>query len=140
MFNPNLILRNMLANSAVQGVVLVIARILLAYIFIVAGWGKITGYEQTAGYMASMGVSASLLPLVILLEFAGGLAFLVGFQTRGLAILFAVFSVVSAFLFHGSAEDANNFMKNLAMAGGFLAFLVYGAGSLSIDALLEKNK
>lgn len=140
MLNPNLILKNMLSNTSIQSVILFISRLLLSYIFIVAGWGKITAYAQTAAYMENMGISSSLLPLVILLEFAGGLAFLIGFQTRGLAILFAIFSITSAFIFHGSPEDTNNFMKNIAIAGGFLAFLVHGAGAISLDNVLEKNK
>ncbi len=60
---------------------LLAARVLLAYIFIIAGWGKIGGYEQTAGYMAAMGVPGALLPLVILVELGGGILILVGFQT-----------------------------------------------------------
>ncbi|MGF1755642.1 DoxX family protein, partial [Vibrio makurazakiensis] len=63
-----------------------LARILLAYLFIQAGWGKLFNYEGTAGYMASQGVSSHLLPLVILLELGGGLAIFAGFMTRFTAL------------------------------------------------------
>ena len=78
------------------------------------------------------------MPLTILLEFGGGLAILFGLQTRVVAALLAGFSLVTAFLFHGTAEDAVNFMKNFAMAGGLLLLVVQGAGRISLDALIEK--
>lgn len=115
-----------------------IARILLAYIFIVSGWGKITGYAATVGYMEGMGVSGRLLPLIILLEFGGGLAILFGFQTRLAALGLAIFSILSAIIFHGAPADIVNFMKNFAMAGGYLLLVINGAGRLSLDHLIEK--
>ncbi len=110
------------------------ARLLMAQIFIISGFGKITGYAATQGYFASMGLPlpALLTPLVILIELGGGLALLFGFQTRWVAAILALFSIGSALIAHTNFADQMqmiNFMKNLAMAGGFLMFVKYGAGS-----------
>lgn len=137
-FNPNQMLGKIVAQPAIHGFSQLAARALMAYIFIVAGWGKVVGYEATVGYMQAMGVPGELLPLTILLEFGGGLTILFGLQTRVVAALLAGFSLVTAFLFHGTAEDAVNFMKNFAMAGGLLLLVVQGAGRISLDALIEK--
>ncbi|TVT78913.1 MULTISPECIES: DoxX family protein [Acinetobacter] len=138
MFNPNVVVKNIVTQSGVANVVSLIARLLLAYIFLVAGWGKIVGYAGTAGYMESMGVPGALLPLVILVEFGGGLALLFGFQTRFASLGLGIFSIITALIFHGGAEDAINFMKNFAMAGGFFMLMLYGAGRISLDHLIEK--
>lgn len=139
MFNPNVVVKNIVTQSGVANVVTLIARLLLAYIFLVAGWGKIVGYAGTAGYMESMGVPGALLPLVILVEFGGGLALLFGFQTRFASLGLGIFSILTAFIFHGGPDDAINFMKNFAMAGGFFMLMLYGAGRISLDHLIEKQ-
>ena len=139
MMNPNLIVQRIVQQPSVQNTLALVARILLAYIFIVAGWGKIAGYDATVAYMQAMGVPGGLLPLTILLELGGGLAILFGFQTRIVALGLSVFSLVTAFLFHGGADDAVNFMKNFAMAGGYIALAILGAGRLSLDHLIESK-
>lgn len=115
-------------------------RVLISAIFIMAGINKISGYAGTQGYMESMGVPGALLPLVILLEIGGGLAVLLGWQTRIAAFLLAGFTVFSALIFHANLGDQMQFilfMKNLAMAGG-LMFLVAGrTHDWSIDAKQE---
>ncbi|TWC42822.1 putative oxidoreductase [Pseudomonas sp. SJZ079] len=117
--------------------IVLIARLLLAHIFVLAGVGKITGYAGTQGYMESMGVPGALLPLVILLELGGGLALIIGFLTRWVALAFAAFCVASALIFHMNWSDQTQmimFMKNVALAGGFLLLYVQGAGAFSLDA------
>lgn len=114
------------------------ARLLMAQIFIISGFGKITGYAATQGYFAAMGLPLPglLTPLVILIELGGGLALLFGFQTRWVAAVLALFSIGSALVAHTNFADQMqmiNFMKNLAMAGGLLMFVKYGAGQPSID-------
>lgn len=138
MFNPNVVVKNIVTQTGVANGVILVARLLLAYIFLVAGWGKIVGYAGTAGYMESMGVPGALLPLVILVEFGGGLALLFGFQTRFASLGLGIFSILTAFIFHGGPDDAINFMKNFAMAGGFFALMLYSAGRFSLDHLIEK--
>ncbi len=138
MLNPNVVVKNLSEQPQINAVISLVARILMAYIFIVAGWGKITAYTATAGYMESMGVPAALLPVTILVELGGGLALLFGFQARFAALGLAVFSLITAFLFHGGADDAINFMKNLAMTGGLFFLMLHGAGKFSLDHMIEK--
>ena len=85
-----------------------------------------------------MGVPGAMLPLTILVEFGGGLALLFGFQARFAAFGLGVFSLITAFLFHGGEADAINFMKNFAMAGGLFFLMLHGAGKLSLDHVIEK--
>lgn len=121
---------------------ILIARILMPILFISAGWGKITDYAGTQQYMEAMGVPGALLPLTILLEFGGGLAVLFGLLTRTTALITAIFTLITAFLFHSNfAEGMNSlmFMKNMTIAGGYLLLAVTGAGAISIDRLLKKN-
>ena len=99
MLNPNVVVKNIVNQNQVNTIVSTLARVLVAYIFIVAGYGKISGYEATAGYMEAMGVPSALLPLTILVELGGGLALLLGFQTRFAAFGLAVFSLITAFIF-----------------------------------------
>ena len=113
-----------------------IGRLLLSMIFIFSGFTKITGYAATQGYMEAMGVPGMLLPLVIAVELLGGIAILLGFKARLVSIVMAGFSVVSALLFHQfwiDESQMNPFMKNIAMAGGFLMIFAHGAGAYSID-------
>ncbi len=113
-----------------------VARVFLGHIFLLAGFSKIGAYEGTQGYMDAMGVPGVLLPLVILLEVGGGLAIIVGFKTRWVAIALATFTVVSAAIFHNNFADQTQmimFMKNIAIAGGFLLLAVHGAGAYSLD-------
>jgi putative oxidoreductase len=121
---------------------LLAARILMTILFITAGWGKITGYAGTQQYMEAMGVPGFMLPLVILLEFGGGLAIMFGFLTRFTALFTAGFTILTAFLFHSNfAEGVNQlmFMKNLSIAGGFLILGLVGPGAYSIDRLISKK-
>lgn len=112
-------------------------RLLMGQIFLLAGIGKIGGYASTQGWMEAMGVPGILLPAVILLEIGGGVALILGWQTRLSAIALAGFSIVAALIFHNNLADQIQsimFMKNLAMAGGLLFIAAHGAGELSIDA------
>lgn len=116
---------------------LLAARVLLSLIFLAAGASKITAYAATQDYMQSMGVPGALLPLVIALEIGGGLAVLLGFQTRLACWALAAFTLAAAALFHRQFADQVQmimFMKNLAIAGGFLALSSSGAGPMSLDA------
>ncbi len=138
MFNPNVVVKNIVNQPNIDAVLALIARVLMAYIFLVAGWGKISAYSATVGYMESMGVPGALLPLTILVEFGGGLALLFGFQARFAAFGLGLFSVITAFIFHDGAQDSINFMKNFAMAGGLFFLMLHGAGKMSLDHLIEK--
>ncbi len=113
-----------------------LGRILMAFIFIMAGVSKIGNYAGTQGYMDSMGVPGMLLPLVILTEVGCGLMILLGYKTEIAATLLAGFTLIAAFIFHNNMSDQMQmimFMKNLAITGGLLFLLVHGAGRLSFD-------
>lgn len=111
-------------------------RILLAHIFLLAGINKISGFAGTQAYMDSMGVPGMLLPLVILLEIGGGLALILGWQTKWAAYALAGFTIVAALIFHSNLGDQMQmimFMKNLSIAGGLLILAVNGAGAFSLS-------
>lgn len=114
------------------------ARVLMSQLFIISGFGKITAYGATMGYFASFGLPMPgvLVALTIIVELGGGLALLFGFKTQWVAAALALFTVASALIAHLNFSDPAqliNFTKNLAIAGGLLLFVKYGAGWPSID-------
>ena len=112
-------------------------RLLLAQLFVLSGISKITGYAVTKGHLAAKGLPAELLPLVILLEVGGGLALVIGFQTRWVALALAIFSVAAAFIYHFVPNEPGqmvHFMKNLSIAGGLLIVAQTGATGLAVDS------
>ena len=120
-----------------------VGRLLLALIFIVAGFSKLGDIQGTAGYIASAGLPGFLVYPTIALELVGGLFILAGYQVRVTALLLAGFSLLSGFLYHflpaqgmeGMARmsEMNHFMKNVSIAGGFLLLTALGAGRFSVD-------
>jgi putative oxidoreductase len=130
---------------AVRGewVILLVARVLIAALFIPFGYSKLTNIAGTAHYLASLGVPAPTAFAVIagIVEFFGSLAILFGFKTRYAAALMALFTIIAAFLGHpfwsadaaAVAAQKTNFFKDLAIAGGILFIYVHGAGPLSVD-------
>jgi putative oxidoreductase len=117
-------------------------RFLLAIMFFTSGLTKISQYAGTQGYMEAMGVPGFLLPLVILVEAVGGLAIILGWKTKYAAIALAGFSILSAILFHAdfsNQAEMTNFMKNIAIAGGFLTLFVHGAGAYALDNRANKK-
>lgn len=117
-------------------------RFFLAIMFFMSGLTKISQYSGTQGYMEAMGVPDFLLPLVILTEVLGGLAIILGWKTKYVALSLAGFTVLSAILFHADFSiqaEMTNFMKNIAIAGGFLMLFVHGAGAYSLDNRANKK-
>ncbi|QEY25634.1 DoxX family protein [Neisseria zalophi] len=139
MFNPNVLVKNIVTNPTMHALISLIARAFLVYLFLVSGWGKIDKFDGVVAHMEGMGVPGALLPLTILLEVGGGIAILFGFQTRILALLLAAFTLISALIFHAAPEDAVQMMKNFGITGGFLLLMLTGAGAWSIDHLIEKK-
>ena len=119
------------------------SRLLMALIFIISGWEKLTTFSGSEAYLSSLGIPLVGLatPLVILIELGGGLALLAGFKTRWVAGVLAVFAVATALIAHSNLADqaqSIHFMKNLAIAGGLLLFVKYGAGEASVDERMRK--
>lgn len=119
-----------------SNIIHLLGRILLALIFVIAGLGKLSSLAGTAGYMQSVGLPAILLWPTIALEVLGGIALIIGFQTRYTAWALAAFCVVSAALFHNDFANQMQmtmFLKNLSIAGGLLVLSV-ATTPLSLDA------
>ena len=116
-----------------------IGRLLISFIFLMSGLNKIGNYANTSGWMEFMGVSSSLLPLVIIIEILAAIAIIVGWKTKIAAFLFAGFCVLSGLIFHNDFSNQIEMimlMKNFAIAGGFLILVANGPGNFSLDKKL----
>jgi putative oxidoreductase len=134
-------------SERVRDEALLIARILLALLFLTFGWSKITDYSGTVAYMTQTGLPLPSLAALVatVIEFFGAIALILGVWTRPLAVLFGLYTLASAFIGHPfwtlsdpSAHYGNmiNFYKNVSILGGFLLLYITGAGRYSVDARL----
>lgn len=129
--------------TSLQNPLSLIGRILLALLFVPAGFGKIAGFAGTAGYIASKGVPLPELAAAaaIGVELGLGLLLLIGWQTRWAALGIALFTVVITFIFHNFwavpadqvMQQQQAFFKNIAVVGGLLTVAAWGAGAWSLD-------
>lgn len=129
--------------ATLQNPLALVGRILIALLFIPAGFGKISGFAGTVGYATSVGMPMPTVAVAVglLIELLGGLALLFGFGTRIAALALAVFTLAASFFFHAYwALPADQqmmqqllFFKNVAVMGGLLAFAAFGAGAWSVD-------
>ncbi|UOB03941.1 DoxX family protein [[Acidovorax] ebreus] len=129
--------------ATLQNPLTLVGRILIALLFIPAGFGKISGFAGTVGYATSVGMPMPTVAVAVglLIELLGGLALLFGFGTRIAALALAVFTLAASFFFHAYwALPADQqmmqqllFFKNVAVTGGLLAFAAFGAGAWSVD-------
>lgn len=131
--------------NASADAVLLLGRLLASVIFILSGYGKLMAAAGTKAYFAKVGVPVPDIAylIAVAVELGGGLLFLLGLQTRAVAVLLAVFCVATALLAHTNFADMAQliqFTKNLCMAGGFLAFSVAGAGAYSLDAAMARRR
>ena len=125
-------------NAALDGAAFV-GRLLIAAIFLISGAGKIAAPAGTVAYIASAGLPLPSLAFAgaATVELLGGLALVLGYRTRLVALVLAVFSILAALSFHSALADQNQFIhffKNVAMAGGLLQVVAFGGGRLSLDA------
>lgn len=128
----------------IQGIPVLVARVLLALMFLLSGIGKLTGLDGTAGYIASAGLPApTLLALGAgLLEVVGAVLLIIGWQARWAALALAVFTLLATLFFHRfwtlpadqQMIQQLFFMKNLTIVGGLSMVFALGAGSLSLDS------
>ena len=127
-----------------HGLALLVARLLMALMFLSGGYEKLAHLEGTLGYMASAGVPA-IAPLALAagaLELGGGLLLIVGWQARWAALALAGFTVIASFMFHRfwslppeqELVQMLFFMKNMAITGGLLFVFAFGPGTMSLDA------
>ncbi len=123
-----------------------IGRLLIAFIFLFAGYGKITGFEGTVGYIASKSLPMPQLAAIgaIIVELGGGLMLVLGLRARWAAAALFVFTALAALIFHNfwavpadqpmvAQDQMIHFMKNISMLGGLLYVVVHGSGPISLD-------
>lgn len=135
---------NILANASgskfasIPAILPLVGRIGLAAIFLLSGLSKLAAPEATIGYIASVGLPLPKvgLGLSLLVELVGGTLLVLGYRTRAVAAVLALFSLATAAFFHSALGDQNQFIhffKNVAIAGGLLQIAAFGAGRYSID-------
>ncbi|MBK6982789.1 MAG: DoxX family protein [Betaproteobacteria bacterium] len=131
-------------NPTLQNAAAATGRVLLGLLFAVSGFGKITGFAGTAGYMASKGMPMAEVLLVgaIAVELVGGLMLIAGFKARWAALAIAAFLVPTTLIFHNplgpeGAAQMTQFLKNLSILGGMLVVAAFGPGAWSVDRRRE---
>ena len=127
-----------------NSILTLVGRLLVAALFLPAGLSKLTGFEGTVGYIASVGLPLPAVGAVIaiVVEVVGSLALIAGFHTRLAAATLALFTLVATFFFHAFWAAAPDqafvqqlmFFKNVAVVGGLLVLAAAGAGAFSVDA------
>jgi putative oxidoreductase len=130
-------------NALQVGPLPALARLLMSAIFIQAGFGKLMAPGMVIGYIGAHGLPVPMAAYVVavIVELGGGIAILVGWQTRIISVALVLFCLVTAAAFHyvpGDQNMMNHFMKNISMAGGFLLLTAFGAGAWSVDARLAR--
>lgn len=115
-----------------------VGRLFIALIFIASGLGKIAAPAATQGYIASVGLPLPMVSylIAVLVELAGGIVILIGYQARVTGLVLAAFTLATAVIFHTNFADQNqmiHFLKNIAISGGLLQVAAFGAGALSLD-------
>lgn len=130
-------------NPNITNAAALVGRILLAWLFIKSGFGKLTGFEGTVGYIASKHLPLPQVAAVIaiLAELGGGLLLAIGFKARWAGLALAIFTLAAGFLFHDfwnadatqQMAQSINFWKNISIAGGMLMVFAFGPGRYSVD-------
>ena len=116
-----------------------VARVFISLIFLLSGINKIGNYEETVGWMESIGMPGILLIPAIILEIVAPMLIMIGYKVKISAALLSVFCVATAIIFHSDFSDQMqfiSFMKNIGLAGGFLFIVVNGAKDFSLDKKL----
>lgn len=134
---------NGFALTSAQNTMALIGRVLIALLFVPAGWGKLVGFAGTVGYINSKGVPMAEVcaAIAVAAELGLGLALLFGIKGRWAALGLALFTLVITPIFHNywAVPEAQvmaqkmNFFKNCAICGGLLAFAAFGPGAFSVD-------
>ncbi len=113
-----------------------IARVFISGIFLLSGFNKMGNYDGTVGWMESFGLPGFLLIPAIILEILAPILIIIGYQTKIAAGALSLFCIATAVIFHNDFSDQMQliaFMKNIALAGGFLFLVVNGAKGYSLD-------
>ena len=124
-------------------IVEVIGRIFLSALFLFNGIAKIFYYEGTIEYMENFGVPDYLITPAIIIEIVFPTLLIIGYKTRLSAIVLALFTILLAVIFHTDFSNQiqlTQFLKNFAIAGGFIIIFVYGPDKYSIDYMLKSKQ
>lgn len=127
-------------NKSLEGLAPLAARFLIAPLFLLSGLNKLGSAEATIAWIDAAGLPFATLGYIaaVVVEIFGSLALIAGFKTRYVAAIMALFTVAAALAFHNQLGDQNQFIhffKNIAIAGGLLQIVAFGAGRFSLDAL-----
>ena len=120
----------------------VIGRIFLSLIFLIAGIGKIFNYEGTMQYMEDFNVPGYLLIPAIIIEILFPILIIIGYKTKISAAILSSFAILLALIFHADFSNQMqlmSFLKNFAIAGGFMIIFVYGPNRFSLDQFLKSK-
>ena len=112
------------------------ARILISTLFLINGIFKITNYDGTVGWMEGYGVPGILIIPAIIIEILGPILIIVGYQTKITATFLSLFCLATAIIFHNDFSNQmqlTTFLKNIALAGGFLFLVINGSKKFSLD-------
>ena len=113
-----------------------VARILISALFLLNGIFKISNYDGTISWMEGFGIPGILLIPAIILEIVGPILIILGYKAKIAAGFLSLFCIATAFIFHNDFSDQmqlGSFLKNIALAGGFLFILVNGTKNFSLD-------
>jgi putative oxidoreductase len=126
-------------TSNSTGYVPALGRLLLAILFVFSGVGKLAAPAATQAYITSNGLPAPMLAfwIAVVVELGGGILLILGYRARLVALIMALFTLAAALGFHAHFGDPNqmiHFLKNIAIAGGMLQIVAFGAGAFSLDA------
>ena len=126
------------STSTSQDALALVARLLLAALFILAGINKIGAMEGTVGYISSVGLPFPEIVYfgTVAFEIVAGLMLAAGFKARLVGLAMGIFTVLTAVIFHSDFSqeiEVTLFLKNLAIAGGMFAIAAFGAGRFSVD-------
>jgi putative oxidoreductase len=132
------------AGTRIEELTTLIARVIMGAPFIWTGYSKLIAAAGTQAYFAKLGLPVPALAwgLAVAIELLGGLAVLLGFQTRLAGIILAAWCIATAIVAHSNFSDPNmviNFTKNVIMAGGFLYVAVFGAGAYTIGQIIGRG-
>ena len=124
-------------------IVELVGRIFLSSIFLLAGVGKIFNYENTIEYMENFNVPGYLITPAIIIEILFPILIIIGYKTKLSAIILSLFAILLAVIFHNDFSNQMqlmSFLKNFAIAGGFMLIFVYGSNKISLDHFLKSKQ
>ena len=117
-----------------------VGRIFISLVFLLSGFNKIGNYEGTIGWMESFGMPGIFLIPAIILEVGAPILIIIGYKVKISAALLSLFCIATAVIFHNDFSNQMqfiSFMKNIALAGGFLFLVINGAKEFSLDKKLS---